>query len=405
VVEAASLRDVVEAEARKDRRRSVVGWLLLVLSAGAAVALGFYFKPKPILESAKYKTLRVSQGDVIHTVSATGRLESRRTVQVGAEISGRIETVEVDYDDQVQAGQVLLRFNQESLKAQLAQVRAQVRAAEAAVLQAQIDAEEAQRQVTRSKKLFEMGADTESRRDAVDTQWKAANARVVAARAQVDLQKAGYELVSTSLAHTVVRAPIAGVVISRSVEPGQTVAAALQAPVLFSLAADLREMRVLVSVDEADVGVARPGQHATFTVDAYPTETFSAEVREIRSAPTITQGVVTYEAVLFVDNAALKLKPGMTASVKIRTEAALNVLRVPNAALRFSPPTETGKEHTGQRVWVRSATGPVPIAVVGGITDGTHTAVTAPGITLQTELIVDLTADGRKAYGLDDKRK
>jgi HlyD family secretion protein len=174
---------------------------------------------------------------------------------------------------------------------------------------------------------------------------------------------------------------------------------------LFLLAEDLREMRVLVAIDEADVGVTKPGQQATFTVDAYPNDTFTAELHEIRSAPTVTQGVVTYEAVLFVDNSALKLKPGMTASVKIRTEAAPDALRVPNAALRFSPPSEAGKESQGAKVWIASEGGPQAVAVEAGVTDGTNTVVQGAGVREGAEVIVDLTAEGRKAYGLDDKRK
>jgi HlyD family secretion protein len=406
---ASSLRDVVESEQRKESRRRLVRWLLLLLLIVAGAVLAYWLRPKPIAESAKYKTAAVSVGDVVHQVSATGRLESRRTVQVGAEISGRIARVEVDWDQPVKAGQVLFRFEPESLRAQVAQVRAQLAAAQAALAQARIDAAEAQRQAARSKQLFEAGADSAMRRDTADAQVEASKARILAASAQVALQQASYELARTNLEHAVVRSPIDGVVISRSIEPGQTVAAALQSPVLLVLAEDLREMRVLVAIDEADVGETKPGQEATFTVDAYPTETFRATVREIRSAPTMAQGVVTYEAVLDVDNSALKLKPGMTASVKVKTASVRGALRVPNAALRFSPPNRVGKDGTTKdgvaQVWTLAATGPVALRVQPGVSDGSFTAVQAEGLRDGSEVLVDLTAEGRKAYGLDDKSK
>lgn len=404
----AALHDVIAAEARREARRKILWFVWLGLLVAAAGTAAYVLRPKPIEEAAKFRTARVSRGDVVHTVSATGRLESRRSVQVGAEISGRIAEVLVDYDEQVEAGQVLLRFETESLRAQVAQVKAQLKAAQAALAQAQVDTEDAERQLSRSQKLFEAGADSAVRREQTEAQVKAAKARVLAASAQVELQRASYELAQTNLAHTVVRAPISGVVISRAVEPGQTVAAALQSPVLFLIAEDLREMRVLVAIDEADVGVVKVGQAATFTVDAYPTETFAAEVHEIRSAPTVTQGVVTYEAVLFVDNQERKLKPGMTASVKVRTQSSPSAQRVPNAALRFIPPGSAETEvDVGQnaRVWQIGPSGPTPMKVRAGVTDGTYTAIEADDLPDGSEVIVDLTPEGRKAYGLDDKRK
>ncbi len=398
-----ALHDVIEAEARRESRRKLLRFVWLGLFLLAAAAGAFALRPKPVLESAKFRVVAMSHGDVVHTVSATGRLESRRTVQVGAELSGRVAEVLVDYDEQVKAGQVLLRFETESLRAQVAQVKAQLRAAQAAELQAHVDAEEAQRQLARSQKLFAAGAGSETQREQAESAVKMASARISAASAQVELQKASYELVRTNMDHAVVRAPISGVVISRSVEPGQAIAAALQSPVLFLIAEDLREMRVLVAIDEADVGVVHVGQESTFTVDAYPTESFKAQVHEIRSAPTLTQGVVTYEAVLFVDNAERKLKPGMTASVKVRTQSAPNVLRVPNAALRFSPPNQPSPE--GSHVWLVGPSGPTMVSVHAGVSDGTDTAIEATGLGDTSEVIVDLTPEGRKAYGLDDKRK
>jgi HlyD family secretion protein len=230
---------------------------------------------------------------------------------------------------------------------------------------------------------------------------------VQAARAQVELQRASHRLAKDALDDSVVVSPIDGVVISRNVEPGQTVAAVLSSPVLFVLAEDLRRMRVIASIDEADVGEVATGQAATFTVDAHPDRTFHAEVREIHNAPIVVQGVVTYDAVLDVDNRELELKPGMTASVRVVTKTVADTLRVPNAALRFSPPDRPAHE-AGAQVWIlasdeHGASVPQAVAVRPGASDGVLTAI-AGGARLSAgdRVLVDLTPAGREAFEVGD---
>jgi HlyD family secretion protein len=396
------LDEVLKAEARSRLRRRLVGWLLALSVLGGLAGLGYWLRPMPVPEAAKFRSAPITLGEVVHYVSATGRLEGRQTVQVGAQISGRIASVEATYNDHVQSGQVLLRFEQESLRGQISQARAQLKAAQAAVTQAELDHSEAKRQLDRTRKLVAQGADTLARQEQLESAVALAAVRIEAARAQVEIHRATFEVANTNLTHSVVRSPISGVVLSRNVEPGQTVAAQLQAPVLFVIAEDLREMRVIASIDEADIGELSVGQEASFTVDAFSNRTFAAELIEIRNAAVIAQGVVTYDAVLDVDNADLKLRPGMTASVKVRTSSAPATLRVPNAALRFTPPNEAVQK--GSAVWLLRGEQKRAVAVEAGVSDGTQTAVKASGLREGDQVLVDLTDEGREAYDLDTKK-
>jgi HlyD family secretion protein len=232
----------------------------------------------------------------------------------------------------------------------------------------------------------------EDRRTAAEV----ATARVHAARADLALRRAAFDVAETNLSHAVIRAPIDGFVIVRNVDPGQTVASVLQTPVLFTVAADLREMRVIAAVDEADIGEVTPGQAATFTVNAYRDRTFQARVDVVRSAPQIVHDVVTYGVELGVDNHDLALKPGMTASVHIATAHADGVLRVPVAALGFTPPD--APQAAGPALWVLDQDLPRRIAVQPGVSDGEVVAVRGPGLAAGARVLVDLTPEGRAAY-------
>lgn len=397
-----SLDEVLAAETRNRLRRRIAGWLLVLVLVAGLGGLGWWLRPKPLPEAAKFRTAAVTTGEVVHYVSATGRLEGRQTVQVGAQISGRIASVDATFNDRVKAGQVLLRFEEETLRGQLAQARAQLKAAQAAVTQAELDLAEARRQLARTKTLVEQGADTRSRQEQLESMVELAAVRIDSAKAQLEIHRASFEVANTNLTHAVVRSPISGVVLSRNVEPGQTVASQLAAPVLFVIAEDLREMRVIASVDEADIGELEPGQEASFTVDAYPSRTFVARLTEIRNAAVVAQGVVTYDVVLEVDNTDLKLRPGMTASVKVRTASAPATLRVPNAALRFTPPGELAQKTSA--VWLLHGTQKQAVAVEAGVTDGTQTAIQAATLRVGDQVLVDLTDEGREAYDLGKKK-
>jgi HlyD family secretion protein len=335
----------------------------------------------------------------LRDIQATGHLEATTTVQVGAEISGRLASVEVEYNDHVQAGQVLARFDRIALTAELAQIEAGLAGSRATLEQARTERGRTLREKLRLDRLFESGGVTTADHEDGQAALTVAEQRVVAAQADVAARLAAYQVAKTKLDHTLVRSPIEGVVITRNVDPGQTVAATLQSPVLFTVAADLRKMRVIAAVDEADVGEVREGQTVSFTVSAYPTRTFSGVVTQVRNSPQLIQDVVTYGAEVDVANMDLALRPGMTATVRIRTSAARDVLRVPAMALGFVPPGQATE--TVPKVWGLTHEGLEPIKVESGVSDGELTQVTAPALAAGAKVVVELTPEGRRAYGIE----
>ncbi len=393
-----SLAQLIDVENRRHRRRRIfwaaVAALVVVLLAVAWTAL----RPRPVPLAARFRVEPVSRGDVVREVRATGHVEAVTTVQVGAEISGRIATVEVDYNDRVRAGQVLARFDRDALLAQLAQAQATLAAARAALEQAKTDRERTSRDETRVEQLYASRSISEADRDNALAAARLAEQRVAAAAANLEAQQALYKVARTNLDHSIIQAPIDGVVITRNVDPGQTVASVFQTPVLFTVAADLRKMRVIAAVDEADIGEVAERQRATFTVNAYPERTFEGVVTEVRNSPVVVQDVVTYGSVIEVDNADLALKPGMTASARVRTATATGTLRVPAAALRFVPPGEKPGGKPG--VWMLEGGALRRVEVSPGVTDEELTAIAPGALDPGREVLVDLTRDGKKAYGL-----
>lgn len=398
-----SLREVIDHEQRARRRRLAIRIVLAVLAVAGVVAAIVVFRPRPVPLAEQFRNETVGRGTVVREVGATGRVEARASVDVGAQVSGRIATVEVDFNDRVTRGQVLARFDTESLDAQVAQTQASVKAAQAALEQAKAARGRIDKRLARSERLRTQGIESEEAIDELRASKAEALATSKSSAAQLELQRANARVARTSRHYAEVTSPIDGIVISRNVEPGQTVAAAFQTPVLFTIAEDLVAMKVVAAIDEADAGEVVPGQRATFTVDAFPERVFEARVTELRLAAKVIQNVVTYEAVLLVDNPELLLRPGMTASVKVRTAEAVDTLHVPNAALRFTPPdhAEQLKRHT---VWVLRDDELVALRVVPGISDGVVTQIDDDG-TLQPgdEVIVDLTPAGRKLHEKDKK--
>jgi HlyD family secretion protein len=323
-------------------------WLALAVLAALAAAFAV-FALRGGEAAPRYATAPAAIGDLVETVTATGTLEALDTVEVGSEVSGRVEAVHVDFNDRVARGQALATIDPEEAAARAEQAAAQLQSAHASVARSQASAEEAAANLRRIESLAAAGLVSEQELDASRATAERARADVAAARAQATVSGASLTSSHASLAKTEIRSPIDGVVLARSVEPGQTVAASLQAPVLFTLARDLTRMTLHVDVDEADVGKVREGQPATFTVDAYPERTFRSQVVSLRNVPKDEAGVVTYEAVLAVDNAELLLRPGMTASADIVTDEKRGQLLVPNAALRFTPPEVAAAEQDGRR--------------------------------------------------------
>ena len=345
-----------------------------------------------------FREAPVGKGALTATVTATGTLQPVNTVDIGPEISGQIEKVLVDFNDRVTAGQVLAVIDTELLKARVAQSRATLTAARAKVEDTRATANEARMRLERIRELFTRGNSSKQDLDSAEATEIRARAAVGSADAQVQVAAATLSSDETSLAKADIKSPINGIVLSRTVEPGQVVAASFQTPVLFKLAEDLTKMQLEVDVDEADIGHVQEKQSSLFSVDAFQDRQFPALITQVRFAPKTKDNVVTYQAVLEVDNAALLLRPGMTATATITTATRADAVLVPNAALRFQPPPEVprrrlafggppdftapaappaAKAGTTQRVWVLKGNKPTAVDVKVGISDGLNTEITS----------------------------
>ena len=282
-------------------------------------------------------TVTLTRGDVVDTVGATGTLEAVTTVQVGSQVSGIIEALYADYNSIVREGEVIARLEPSLFETQVAQGQANLARSEADLERFQVTLEDAQAQLVRSEDLASRDLISTTELEATQVAVRSTEAQLKSSAAGVVQSQASLNQNEVNLGHTVITAPIDGIVIARQVDVGQTVAAGMSAPELFIIAADLTKMRVIANIDESDVGRIRPGQLVTFTVDAYATEEFEGVVSQIRLEPVVQQNVVTYATVINVANNDLKLKPGMTATVTLEIARRENILRVPNAALRFRP--------------------------------------------------------------------
>jgi HlyD family secretion protein len=407
------------------RGRGIRRWLVVLLLMAAVAAAVLMLKMSHSADDFKYTTQEVRSGDLLVTVTATGNLEPTNKVDVGSELSGIIRSVEADFNDRVKVNQVLARLDTSRLEAQVLQSRASLESAKARVLQAQATVREAGSNLARLRKVRELSGNrtpSQYEIDAAEAAQERALADEASAHANVSQAKAALEVNETDLSKAVIHSPINGIVLTRSVEPGQTVAASLQAPVLFTLAEDLARMELHVDVDEADVAQVREGQEAAFTVDAYPDRVFKAMITQVRFGSETRDGVVTYKAVLKVDNADLSLRPGMTATADITVKKVKNALLVPNAALRFTPPEgkksaanaglfrillprpPRGEAHKGskqginsreQNVWTMRDGALVTVPVSTGVTDGTMTEVSGGRVRPGMALVIDAAGAGR----------
>ena len=388
---------IQRTQARGRRRRLVIAGTIAAVALGGLAAWAL-LRPKPPPLSARFRAALVTSGDILREVRATGRVDAVASVDVGAEISGRIATVEVDYNQRVKTGDVLARFDRSALEAQRAQTAALVLTAKAQLAQARFDLEQAKRNSARADELFAQKAQSAAEHEASATTLALAKTRVEAAEAGVAAQEAAATLARTNIEHAVIRAPISGVIITRNIDPGQTVTSMLQTPVLFKVAADLRKMEVVAAVDEADIAEVAVGQRAFFSVNAYPGRTFEGVVAEVRYAARVVQDVVTYAVVVAVDNVDLALKPSMTASVRVRTGTVTNVARVANAAFNFTPPGQPARTQAG--VWVLDGEQLAFAPATPGLSDGELSALGDATLAPGTKVVVDLSPEGRTAYDI-----
>ncbi|HEY3594638.1 MAG TPA: efflux RND transporter periplasmic adaptor subunit, partial [Polyangiaceae bacterium] len=341
--------------------------LVAVVVIGVGVLVTARANRKPVTE---YDTVPVDRGNIVARVTATGTLSALVTVQVGSQVSGRIAQLLADFNSQVKKNDVIAKIDPELFKASVEQARANYVSAAGNLEKSKAQAVDSARQYERAKALAEKQLIAIADRDTAEAAAAVAKAQVSASEGDVAQARAALHLAETNLEYSTIKSPIDGVVISRSVDVGQTVASALQAPTLFTIAEDLKKMQVDTSVAEADVGKLRAEMDATFTVDAYPQERFRGKVRQIRNAPITVQNVVTYDAVIDVDNPDLKLKPGMTANVSFTYARRDDVLRVPNSALRFRPPGELGRAASASAAPASSAPQIASAAPEGSAHDG-----------------------------------
>jgi HlyD family secretion protein len=310
--------------------------VLAILAGGVA----FLIIKKPWAKGETpitFNTVTVGKGTIAAQVTASGTLSAVGTVQVGAQVSGRIVELHADFNAKVKKGQVIAKLDESVLKAQIDQAQATYDLAVANLKKAEVTAANAKRQLERQKSLHDQQLVAGATLDQFQVEHDTAIAQIVAAKAEISRASANLKQARTSLGYATIYSPVDGVVLSRAVELGQTVASSMQAPTLFTIAEDLARMQIDTAVAEGDVGALKDGMKATFTVDAFPGKTFSGVVRQVRNAPTTNQGVVTYDAVIDVDNKDLSLRPGMTANVTFVLDQVENAVKIPNAALRFKP--------------------------------------------------------------------
>lgn len=391
------LEQVIAEETHRSHRRRWLWAVAALVIIGLGVGTWALTRARPAELTERFELELLERGAVTREVVATGRVEARGAVEVGAEISGRVTEVLVDYDDRVEVGQVLVRFDTETLDAQVAQAEASIAAAKSAVAQAEVSLADARRHAKQVHELHAVGYESHENYEAAQSAVNLAKAQLATSRANLEAQQASFQLTRTQATKAVIESPISGVVISRSIDPGQTVAAMFQTPVLFVIAEDLHHMEVLTPIDEADIGEVVVGQPASFTVDAYPDRRFDAVVTELRNEAKIVQNVVTYDAVLDVENPELLLRPGMTASVRIVTANADDVLRIPNTALRFVPPGEAVAADAGLGVWIIEGEQLRRVEVEIGVANSRFSAMQSGALEAGMRVIVGLSELGREA--------
>jgi HlyD family secretion protein len=394
---------------RRLMRRLAAGAIVLAIIAGGAV---WYRQSAATGAATTYQTEAIERGALVVTVTATGTIEPTTQVDVSSEMSGVVRSVNVDNNSLIKKGDVLAQLDIERLDAQLGRAKATLAASEARLIDAQATVEERNRaydrQVSLRKKGFSPEQDLEIARAARDR----AVAAVTSAEADIAVAKADVHLQEIEIVKSKIVSPIDGIVLKRSVEPGQTVASSLQAPVLFTLAEDLKRMQLEAEVDEADIGAVATGQTASFTVDAYPGKSFAARIETLEFSPQEVEGVVTYKAILSVDNSELLLRPGMTATAQITVKGVSDALTVANAALRYEPAKRAERQSRGllgfliprpprlesaskndapsaeRAVWLLKDGKPERVAVTTGVSDGKRTEILTGEIAAGDQAIV-----------------
>jgi len=397
-------------------------WICSVLAVAVVIA-GYVFFTGERKVPVRYRSVPIQRGAIVSTVTATGSLNPMTTVQVGSQVSGMIESLHADFNSSVKKGQVVARIDPFPYRAKRDQAAASLANAKAALVKAKVDLNQRKRELDRVQLLLKQDFVSQAEVDTALTAHEGAIATLAVSEAAVKQAAAMLEAAELDLTYTVIHSPVDGTVISRQVEVGQRLSANFAIPTLFLIAEDLTQMQVDAAVSESDIGGMSIGKDATFTVDAYPGMQFRGKVRQVRNAPVSIQNVVTYDVVIGVENKDMRLKPGMTANVAIVVAHKEEVLKVPNAALRFTPPKSDRTENASgvvvpttqidgragadqseiKHLWKVGASGePEEIPVGVGISDGNATEVMTDSLTDTDEVIIGIEASrsGRKPDSL-----
>ena len=399
--------------------------LVVIIAVVAAIGVGSiaYSRARSTSTEDEPITAAVTRGDVVEKVNATGTLQPVTTVQVGTQVSGTIKALHADFNSEVRKGQVIAELEPSLFQTQVEQARATMTKLQADADRAQVDVQDTQTKLRRAQDLFDQKLIARTDLETAQASAAQSQAALKSAEAQITQARAALNQVQVNLNNTIIKAPIDGVVISRNVDVGQTVAASMQAPTLFVLAQDLTRMQVSASVDESDIGRIAAGQRVSFRVDAYPADTFMGTVSQVRLNPTTEQNVVSYTTMIDVPNQEMKLKPGMTANVTIQVAGSENVLRVPNAALRFRPTTTgtrdsgfgirdsasgtaatsgqsgapravSNADRSGGRVWTIRNGALEPVRIRTGVSDGAMTAVVEGDLKEGDQVVTGIAEQG-----------
>jgi HlyD family secretion protein len=379
-------------------RKSII-WAVVAVAVLALSWTAVNYASRERASDVEILTDQISRGSIVAGVRAIGTVEAVETVQVGAEVTGIVQELDADFNSIVYKGQVLARLDPSLLEAQREQSRASLTRSEVSVENVQINLDATARDLARAQQLRAKDLISPVELEAAEVANKSAKAQLVSAQAQLESARAALAQIETDITKTVIRAPIDGIVLSRDVDVGQTVSAKMSAPQLFLLAADMSRMRVNTSIDESDVGRVKAGQPVTFLVNAFLDTEFTGIVRQVRLEPVLTNNVVSYSVMIDVPNNDLKLRPGMTADVTIETARRDDVLRIPNAALRFRPTTDTlkllgassqtvdDKKQPDTWVWVMKDGAMTPVKLETGMTDGIYTELLGGPIEEGGELV------------------
>lgn len=362
--------------------------VFFILAISFIIISGFLIFIFSDSKKTKFRTVKIQKGEIIQNVTATGNVNPVTTIIIGTRVSGTVVALYADYNAQVKKGQLIAQIDPTPFENELKQSEAELLNSRAALFKAEVNLRDAERTMKRKQELFKRDFIARSELDDAETAFNTAKAQYEIALAQLKKAEAGLRQAKTNLGYTKIVSPVNGVVIAKNVEVGQTVAASFQTPTLFTIAPDLTKMQVDTNVDEADISKIKVGMEANFTVDAYPDRRFKGKVSQIRLSPTVTQNVVTYNVVLSVDNSHLMLKPGMTANVTFVVENKKDVIKIPNAALRFKMPNSPPSKQQG--IWVMRNGKPVRVAVKTGISDGEWTELIEGDIKEGEEVVVDI---------------